>query len=214
MIPSLPVAYNRPVKMFLDIETLPADEKDKETLLDIYTRKSEKSKKDIGSFEEFLENTGFDGSFGRICCFGYTIEDGPVKSLDGDEAQMLRDFWSAAAPIDLFIGFNIIDFDMRFIYQRSIIQGVKPTKLLNFARYRCEPIYDIMWEWIKWGNTPKPSLHSLAKALGLKSSKESGIEGKDVAKAFLDGRIKEICKYCEADVEVTRQIFHKMTFQE
>ena len=200
------------MKMFLDIETLPADEKDKETLLDIYTRKSEKSKRDTGTFEEYLENTGFDGSFGRICCFGYAVEDDPAKSFDGDEAQMLRDFWSAAAGIDLFIGFNIIDFDMRFIYQRSIIQEIKPTKLLSFARYRCEPMYDVMWEWIRWGSTPKPSLHALAKALGLKSPKEGGIEGKDVAKAFLDGRIKEIRKYCEADVEVTREIYKRMTF--
>lgn len=198
--------------MYFDIETLPAEEKDKETLLDIFTRKSEKSKKDIGSFEEFVDNTGFDGSFGRICCIGYAIDDGPTKSLSGDEAQILRDFWEVAAGIDLFIGFNIIDFDMRFIYQRSVIQGVKPTKFLNFARYRCEPMYDVMWEWIKWGIQKKPSLHELSKALGLKSSKEGEIEGKDVAQAFLDGRIKEICKYCEADVEVTRQIYKKMTF--
>jgi len=30
------------MKMFLDIETLPADEKNKDILLDIYTRKSAK----------------------------------------------------------------------------------------------------------------------------------------------------------------------------
>lgn len=198
--------------MFLDIETLPAPETAKKTLLDIYTRKAEKSKKDVGTFEEFLEGTSFDGSFGRICCIGYALDNNPTKSFQGDEAQMLRDFWALALPVDLFVGFNLIDFDLRFIYQRSVILGVKPSKELNFARYRNSPMYDVMWEWAKWGNLPKISLHALAKALSLKSSKEGDIEGKDVAKAYLDGRIKEICTYCEADVEVTRQLYRKLTF--
>ena len=200
------------MKMFLDIETLPADEKNKDILLDIYTRKAEKSKKDLGSFEEFLENTSFDGSFGCICCIGYAMDNEPTQCISGDEAQILRDFWSLASSVDVFIGFNIIDFDMRFIYQRSIIQGVKPTKEISFARYRNSPMYDVMWEWAKWNNQPKISLHALSKALSLKSSKEGDIEGKDVAKAYLDGRIKEICTYCEADVELTRQIYRKTTF--
>lgn len=199
--------------MFLDIETLPADEQHKADLLDIHTRKAEKAKKDIGSFAEFVENTGFDGSFGRICCIGYAIEDGPTKSLQGDEPRMLQDFWAVAASVDLFIGFNLIDFDMRFIYQRSVVHGIKPTKVLNFARYRTEPMYDVMWEWSKWSTQPKISLHALAKALGLPSSKEGDIEGKDVAQAFLAGRINDICTYCEADVNLTRQMYRKLTFQ-
>ena len=200
------------MKMFLDIETIPADEKHKEDLLDIYTRKSEKAKVTIGSFEEFLENTNFDGSFGRICCISYAIDDGPTQSLSGDEKQQLVDFWTAAKPVNLFVGFNIMEFDMRFIYQRSIILGVKPSQDLSFARYRNFPIYDVMKEWSKWSNT-NISLHALSKALGIPSSKEGEIEGKDVAKAYLDGRIKDICKYCEADVDVTRKIYRKITFE-
>ncbi|MFA5776191.1 MAG: ribonuclease H-like domain-containing protein [Patescibacteria group bacterium] len=198
--------------MFLDIETLPAPESRKKDLQDIYTRKSEKSKKDVGTFENFLENTGFDGSFGRICCIGYAMDDAPALNLEGDEKQMLKDFWTASARIDLFIGFNIIDFDMRFIYQRSVILGVKPTQNLSFAHYKSSPMYDVMWEWSKWNTQYRISLHALAKALGLKSSKEGNIEGKDVAQAYLDGRINEICTYCKADVELTRQIYKKITF--
>jgi hypothetical protein len=77
------------MKMYLDIETIPAEEKDKEALLDIYTRRLEKSKKDIGTFEEYLETTNFDGSFGRICCLSYAIDDGPTQSLSGDEKKIL-----------------------------------------------------------------------------------------------------------------------------
>lgn len=197
--------------MYLDIETIPAEEKDKEALLDIYTRKLEKNKT-LGTFEEFLETTTFDGSFGRICCISYAIDNGPTQSLSGSEKQMLTDFWNAARGITLFVGFNIIDFDMRFIYQRSFVLGVKPTQDLSFARYRSAPMYDVMKEWAKWGNATI-SLHALSKAMGVKSSKEGDIEGKDVAQAYLDGRLPEICAYCEADVEVTRQLYKRMIFE-
>jgi len=71
---------------------------------------------------------------------------------DENEKKMLENFWEAAKEVDLFIGFNIMDFDMKYIIQRSIIHGVKPkTKVrLSFARYRSEPIYDAMHEWNQW----------------------------------------------------------------
>ena len=64
--------------MFLDIETLPAEVSRKDVLLDIYQRKAAKSKKEIESFEEFLEGTGLDGSFGLVCYISYVLGDGPV----------------------------------------------------------------------------------------------------------------------------------------
>lgn len=201
-------------KLFLDIETLPAEKEKHEILKTIHDRKKEKHyySQKVVTFEEFIEQTGLDGSFGRICCLSYAIDDKPVKTLSGDEKEILNNFWEIAKDIDLFIGFNLIDFDMRFIYQRSIIHNVQPSKDLNFARYRNSPMYDVMWEWSRW-SANRPNLDSLAKALGFPSSKGGEIEGKNVAKAYEDGRIKEICKYCEADVELTRQIYKKMNFE-
>ena len=200
-------------KLFLDIETVPAGEEKHELLRQIHRKRLQDGKK-VGSFAEYLEATSFDGSFGSIVCLSYAIDNNDAKSLHGDEKEILKSFWEIARNIDLFIGFNIMDFDLRFIYQRSIILGVRPTQWLNFARYRNNPIYDVMYEWSKWNTYSKISLHALSKALGLPSPKEGKIEGKDVAKAFLDGRIKEICQYCQKDVEVTRQIYQKMTFEE
>lgn len=203
-------------KMFLDIETIPADESKYEILKEIHARKLENHKKSTSTkppetFEEYLESTGLDGSFGRICCLCYAFEDEPVVTLYGDEAQILIKFWAAAEKVDLFVGFNILDFDLRFIYQRSIILGVKPGRQLSFAKYRNDPIYDIMWEWSKWNNT-RISLDTLAKALGIPSSKGGEIEGRNVAQAYRAGRLKEICEYCAKDVEVTRSIYNRMVF--
>ena len=199
--------------MFLDIETLPADPAKKDILLELYQRKIEKNRNGtLQTFEEYLESTGLDGSFGRICCISYALDDGPTHTLSGDEQTILQDFWTAAKNITLFIGFNIFDFDLKFIYQRSVIFGVRPTQDLSFVRYRNTPIYDVFHEWTKWSNLGKVGLHGLAKALGLPSPKDGDIEGKDVAKAYAAGRLKAICAYCERDVLVTRAIYKRLTF--
>jgi 3'-5' exonuclease len=198
--------------MYLDIETLPAEESSKNILLELYQRKLRRGNKTIGSFEDYLESTGMDGAFGRICCISYALNDEPIISLAGEEKQILEKFWATAKPVSLFVGFNVMDFDLRFIYQRSIVHGIKPTQDLSFARYRNNPIYDVMQEWSKWSNLGRTSLHGLSKALGIPSPKEGGIEGRDVARAYKNGRIKEICEYCERDVEATRQIYKRMTF--
>jgi hypothetical protein len=164
------------------------------------------------SVEEYIESTGLDGTFGRIACIGFAFDDKPAETLFGPEGRMLKDFWSMAKKADLFIGFNVIDFDLRFLYQRSVILDVKPSKDLSFARYNNFPIFDVMQEWIKWNSRSRISLDTLAKALGLESSKGGPVEGKNVFKAYEQGRTEEIRRYCEKDVELTREIYKKMIF--
>ncbi len=202
------------MNLFFDIETIPAREENHEVLKEIHAKKVAGGKKVSENFDDYLAATSFDGAFGCIVCIGYAIDDKPVEVFSGDEKQILKDFWAIARDQRRFIGFNNMDFDLRFIYQRSVILGVPPTQNLSFARYRNDPIYDIMWEWRKWAREPSVSLDTLAKALGIPSSKDGEIEGKDVAGAFADGRVAEICEYCKKDVEVTRAIYRKMVFSE
>lgn len=200
------------MNLFLDIETIPAPEEKRELLKEIHSKKIRDGKKVEGSFEEYHAATSFDGAFGRIICIGYAKDNQPTEVLYGEEKQILKDFWEISRTARKFIGFNVMDFDLRFIYQRSIVNGVPPTQNLSFARYRSDPIYDLMWEWRKWSMYPSVSLDTLAKALGFPSSKDGGIEGKDVWKAYQDNRQQEIYDYCMRDVEVTRLIYQKMTF--
>jgi hypothetical protein len=199
-------------KLFLDIETLPASP-DKHRVLQALHQKRIDAGKNPGDFERYLERTSLDGTWGRIACISFGVDDGPAESLCGDEVNILRTFWDVATGIDLFVGFNILDFDLRFIYQRSIIQCVSPSRELSFARYRQAPIYDVMREWQRWDRS-YITLDALALALDLPTSKGGEIEGKNVSQAFEDGRIGEICRYCEADVELTRAIYYRMTFHE
>ncbi len=199
--------------MFLDIETLPVEKEKHDLLRALYKRKKDKSNREQRTYEEFLAGTGLDGAFGRICCISYAMNEENPKSLSGEEKEMLEDFWEASKGVDQFVGFNLMAFDLRFIYQRSVIHGVKPSLDLNFARYRNFPIYDVMMEWKKWDTRSAIDLHTLAIALDIPTSKGGAVEGKNVAKAYEDGRLKEIIEYCEKDVIVTREIYKKLTFQ-
>ena len=206
------------MNLYLDIETLPAGGEDMELIKQFWEETKAKSKANGGikktpsDFDTFFRNTSFQGEFGRILCLCYAIDDAEVVGLAGDEKEILQKFWAVAKDANLFIGHNVMEFDLRFIYKRSIIKGVRPSRDLSFARYRSSPIYDTMKEWEKWGAIGT-SLHKLSIALGLTSPKEEGIDGSKVYDYFLAGKTDEIVKYCKRDVEATRKVYKKMTFQ-
>lgn len=199
-------------KLFLDIETVPCDEESRELHIEILKKKNGNGTK---TDEEIHGSMSFSGEFGRICCIGVIKEDSTgiilQEVLSGDEKEILTKFWEIATDIDRFIGHNIYDFDFPFIYKRSIINGVRPRKI-SFARYRDIPIYDTMREWDLWGRGQQ-KLDTLAKILGLPTSKDE-MDGSMVWPYYKEGRMEEICNYCMKDVELTRLVYYKMTFED
>jgi predicted PolB exonuclease-like 3'-5' exonuclease len=216
-------------KIFLDIETLPAAKESEETLRILYEKKLTKDtqkKEEENGFADFLAKTSFDGAYGRVLCISYAIDDQKTEVLynENNERQTLVEFWDlvnslSIAPRNmqypdyglLFIGHNVMDFDLRFLYQRSIVLGVKPAYELNFARYRGYPIYDTMKEWVKWSNNTI-GLEYLALALGIPSPKD-GIDGSQVAAFFEAGKTADILEYCKRDVDTTRAVYQRMVFE-
>ena len=200
------------IRLFFDIETIPSAEEHREIHNEILRKKSN-GKTDI----EIHEDTSFEGTFGRICCIGVIKEDerGIMQKevFSGTEKEILTKFWQVAAGVHRFIGHNIWGFDLPFIYKRSVIHNVKPRLDISFARYRNTPIYDTLQEWELWNFGKSQKLDTLAKVLGLPSSKDD-MDGSMVWQSYKDGRLDEICKYCMKDVELTRKVYYKMTFEE
>ncbi len=199
-------------KLFLDIETIPAGKESFPELKILHGKKKDKEK----DFEQYLINTSFDGAFGRILCIGYAADNEPAQIIyeEGGEKAMLQKFWDIARYADLFIGHNVMDFDLRFIYQRSIVNGVRPPEnLLNlpFARYRNNPIFDTMKEWVKWANL-SVGLEHIALALNIPTPKD-GIDGSQVWDFYKKGKIGDILEYCKRDVETTRAVYKKIIFE-
>ncbi len=207
------------MKLFFDIETIPADEKIKPVAIAQAKQKQSRnpySKNVKKSDNTLYRDTAISGDFGRIFCIGYATDEQNVEIIKGEENEILKAWWQVASGADLFIGHNIMDFDLRFIFKRSIINKIKPAARhlnLSFARYRSFPIFDTMREWEKW-STSFISLDTLAKALGLKSSKDGGIDGSQVFDFYLAGKYDEIYDYCKRDVELTRKIYKRMIFEQ
>ncbi len=203
--------------LYFDIETVPAAPEHHGLLREEYESRKAKGRKVEDTFEEYLDRTGLGGEFGRVVCLAYALNEQPVEVIWGEEREILEGFWRVAGAIDRradrFIGHNIYDFDFPFLVKRSRILGVPPGSggLPNFARYRQTPIYDTMREWDLWSNR-QVSMDFLAKALGLPTSKDL-MDGSEVASYYAAGRIEEICEYCKKDVELTRQIYKKLTWQ-
>jgi predicted PolB exonuclease-like 3'-5' exonuclease len=191
--------------IFLDIETVPTERSLQEKgLLEAQMQLDE---------TEILKKLSLSAATAKIVCICYAIEpplDSEVQVLDGAETEIIRSFWSLAADCDLFVGHNILDFDLRFIYQRSIIHQIKPSRDLPFARYRSAPIFDTMQEWSKWGRE-RASLDLLSKTFGLPSPKES-LDGSKVYPYYRAGKLAEIVDYCKCDVNSVRQVYRWLTF--
>ena len=212
------------MNLFFDIETLPADKSLKETVVDLELKKiakreefeSEENNKLQKDSEKIYRLTSLSGDFGQICCIGYALGDGEVQIIKGKEMDILNRWWEIASQADCFIGHNVMEFDLPFIYKRSIIHKIKPASRhlnLSFARYRSFPIFDTMKEWDKWSMRNSISLDKLAKVLGLQTSKDGGIDGSQVYDAYLNGKEEEIYEYCKRDVALTREVYKCMTFQ-
>lgn len=207
-------------RIFVDIETLPPDKG-----TSIISLPEEVT---ACSDEEF-RRLALDGDFGRVLTIGIIVEhDDQVihRGLLGrerqtmmfhlDEARTLRGFWKLLRGFnvsrDFVIGHNLFDFDLPFLYKRSVIQRVRPTVELPFTRYRSRPIFDTMHQWNKWSPRKFVSLDRLAKVLGLESSKGQGINGRLIYDRFCEGCHKEIADYCMRDVELVREIYYRMSF--
>jgi len=191
--------------LFFDIETVPTDRALKENGL---------SESQLVLDEaDLVKKLSLSATTAKIFCLGYAVEpplDSEAQVLEGDEPEIIRGFWRLATDCNLFVGHNILDFDLRFIYQRSIIHQIKPSRELPFARFRNAPIYDTMQEWSKWGRE-HVSLDALSKALGVPSPKES-LDGSKVYPYYRAGKLAEICEYCRRDVDSVRQVYRWLTF--
>lgn len=207
------------MNLFFDIETIPADVKFKQIAVDLTKKKLEKrarrGEKIKINEEEIYRWTAISGDFGRVFCIGYALGNETVEVIRGEEKEILTKWWEIANQADCFIGHNVMDFDLRFIYKRSIVNKIKPVSKhlnLSFARYRSFPIYDTMREWEKWSMDSFISLDTLARILDLESSKDGGIDGSKVYDFYLEKKFDEIYDYCKRDVELTRKIWWRMSF--
>jgi len=216
--------------IYLDIETLPTDREDviselRGAVKPPATYKKSESieawmKENIDAeTDAAVSKTALDGSFGRVCCIGVAIEDGEVNTFTGNEREILTSYTNHLADhlrgeefTTTVIGHNVLSFDLRFLMQRHMVNGIRPSIVIERAA-RAKPwdmqVFDTMTQWAGVGN--RISLHKLCMALGVKSPK-GDMDGSQVYDYWKAGRIEEIAAYCSKDVEAVRNVFTRMAY--
>jgi predicted PolB exonuclease-like 3'-5' exonuclease len=187
--------------VFIDIETVP---------IDGAVEKATPS--DLASANEVIKELSLSALTARILCCGIAINHAEPIILDGEENSILQRFWTAIAKANCIVGHNVLDFDLLFILQRSIINGVRPSRDIPFARFKDWPVFDTMQEWCKWSFRGKVSLAALCEALGI-PVKQTGLDGSKVYDYYMAGRLEEIYEYCKSDVVAAREVYKRLTWR-
>ncbi|OLE51294.1 MAG: hypothetical protein AUG51_24035 [Acidobacteria bacterium 13_1_20CM_3_53_8] len=223
-------------RLFIDIETLPPPEEMRNSINPVLVSKLENGRREplceagAECSEEQFRHLALHAEYGRVLSIGMMVEQNEKIIHHGvlgreresmrfhlDEARTLRGFWKQLNDFnerkDLIIGHNIFEFDLLFLYKRSIINRVRPSVRLSFARYRSRPIFDTMKEWELWAWRPGIKLEELAEVLQLGMTKMEGLDGSHIYDRFCEGCHQEIADYCLRDVEITREIYYRLTFE-
>lgn len=161
--------------------------------------------------------SSFDGGKGQICCICIsTLTGGTIQIIGQNESDILsqlNDYVSKIGDLDgsiYFIGHNSIKFDLPFLHKRYVINQIKPSfNLIAHGRHG-QNCFDTMVEWAGYGE--RISMNNLSKALGV-VGKTKGMDGSQVWPEYQKGNIKKIAEYCADDVESTKAIYKRLTFQ-
>jgi hypothetical protein len=223
------------LEIFLDIETIPTQRADIQARMvsGISPPGQYKKPESIAQWwaaegeakrAEAIHSTALNGTWGELICIGVAVNDHPAEVFTRalTEADLFSTFglmldakckrlsgscemWPITAT---WIGHNIIDFDLRFLWQRSKLLGVRLPFKLPVDKYS-KHVYDTMREWCAYGRNV--SQKDLELAFGIPRMDPLKEGGADVWEAYKAGQIDHIREHCRVDVENLRQIYRRMT---
>jgi hypothetical protein len=216
------------VNLYLDIETIPSQSPEvhariAETIKPPATYKKaetiaawEQNEKP-SAIKEAIAKTALDGSVGHVCCVGFACDDNPATHrmmIDGlDEKDTIRAFldtadsWVPSYGSVTIIGHNVVNFDIRFLWQRAIVLGIRmPLWFPRDPKPWGNEAFDTMTAFA--GQRGTIGLDRLSLALGMDG--KGDIDGSMIGDLWAAGEYDKIASYCRADVERTRKIHQRM----
>ncbi|MFN7882272.1 MAG: hypothetical protein ACK5PF_04575 [bacterium] len=222
----------------------PANIKDPEKITDWWVNKAPEKKAALmekaqaarvkvqEGVDEKWRKTALSGALGQVVVIGLAMgDDIPMTLAAGDlsakaEADLLRSFFSlieelcrarGVPTLSLrWVGHNSAGFDIRFIFQRCVVLGVRIPRwfvtLIASKPWESERNFDTMVQWA--GTKDRISMDNLCFALGIEGKgsglEAEGIDGSKVWDFVRDGRINEVATYCEGDIERTRSMYQRI----
>jgi len=224
------------MNLYIDIETIPSQQQwVKDEIAKTIAAPAQYKKPDSiakwlkdnreSAADDKWRNTSFDGSLGEIVAISWATDGGLPKvvsrGLGESEANMLDDFFRSVT-LDLtdkqnvlhepvWIGHYITGFDLRFLWQRCVLNDVHPTISIPYAAKPWDKaVFDTKIEWSGMQSTGYGSLDMVSKIMGYEG--KGDIDGSKVWDYVKDGRIKEVAEYCKDDVEKCRALHRRMIF--
>ena len=198
------------------LKFMPADEVKAKWEKEMASEKAE----EVG--DEAWRKTALDGTRGRVLCAAVnTGNDTRVAYGDTeDEADTLRHIFSTILEMcsevhpeadkrkPFFIGHNVT-FDLKFLFRRAVILGIRPPFSIPFQGRHNKDFYCTMQAWCDFKETI--SLDKLCKALGIEG--KEGFDGSKVYDAWANGEHDRIKQYCADDVNKVIKLHDKLTFK-
>jgi len=168
------------------------------------------------AIEDAYRKTSFDGAKGQICSIAWKVEGGVIASCTDKlgEADLLTMFFEDMTAQcngrpPYFIGQYIGGFDLKFIFHRAVILGIKPPFKIPFNGRHKSDFYCTQQAWAGFGG--RMSQDNLCKALGI-DGKPDDIDGSKVWDFYKAGKIDRIEEYNRYDVETVEKIYNRINF--
>lgn len=154
----------------------------------------------------------------RTCIMFEGAENAWIDDIDiadkvyiGDEASMLDAFWKICAKYPgRVVTWGGRTFDVPFLYLRSAINGVAPSRNIMGVRYAFHDHCDL-YELVTFFGASRVGSYSLqayAHAFGIE---HPGLHtGRSIAEIYEAGVVEEIAEFCMHDVRATYQLYERM----
>lgn len=200
-------------ELYFDIETVCSP--NKPSLDEIEAPSNYKDADKIQAYKEanvdkLWRKQALDSMKAQVICISYAINDEPVITIMHDnEEDVMKDFESVVGenPYAIFIGHNILRFDIPFLWHRAVKYKLPYLKsILPHERYDKAMVRDTLsiFSVTSYGSDSWISLDTLAKFLGLPTKEHHGSEIHDL---YLAKDYDAIAKHCEDDVNLVRTIY-------
>jgi len=181
-------------------------------------------------FQTALAKTAVDPLFCGVLCVSWAVDDERPQTIKAmpwskrREARMakgLAQTWAEAADVStVWCGHNLCGFDLRVLLALFRRTGVRPPE--HFPRWYAGRwhgrTHDSMLEAACGHPLNFISLESACRAVGVSGAKTivwngEAVSGERVQEMYEGKAYREIVKYCEQDVRVTRALYQAQTFR-
>lgn len=216
-------------RLFFDIETeanpenvalmsepvieAPANYKDPEKIAAYIAEKTAAAK------AAAIEKAALDPDYGRVLSLGATYAPdyeisiiavgAPCEDALGGvwtETLIIERFWKLLAACDGYcVGYNILNFDLPYLMRRSMALGIKVPFIPNLAKFRTEPVTDLMAILYNWGGQTYKGLKTVAKLYKIP------VQCPDVDGSMVkDLTPEKLAEYQRSDVQLVIDLYRRM----